>query len=344
MRWSLVLAALVLLTPGLAVNTARAQPSRAETAKAAKAAAAKAAAMYREAVALMDKGKYAIACPKLEEVVRLVPEGIGAKITLAECFEESGRLASAWAAFGVAEQAAGAAGQRGRQMRARARRDALEPKVAKLTIQVGERARSLEGLSILRDGAPVAPDAWGTAVPVDKGRHAVVATAGAYRFEKEVEVAADGASVSVLIEGPAPAPPPSDPDPGVLGGLGAQRTAGLIAAGAGVVGIGLGSFFGVRAISKKNESNESGHCREGNKCDLEGIALRDEGLTAATISTVLFIAGGAAAAGGVVLFLTAPKADPGAGANKANPKTAAKWLGSAQVAIGPGGIAVRGSW
>ena len=337
MRWSLVLAALVLLTPGLAVKTARAQPSGATTAK-------EAAAMYKEAVALMDKGKHAIACPKLEEVVRLVPNGIGAKVTLAECFEESGRLGSAWAAFGMAEQAAAAAGQPARQTKARARREALEPKVAKLTIQVGERARSLEGLSILRDGAPVASEAWGTAVPVDKGRHVVVATAGAYRFEKEVAVAADGASVSVLIEGPEEAPAPGASDHGAPGGFGAQRTAGLIVAGTGVVGIGLGAFFGVRAISKKNASNESGHCREGNKCDRYGIALRDEGLTAATVSTVMFIAGGVAAAGGVVLFLTASKADTGAAATKGNTRAAAKWLGDAQVAIGPGGVAVRGSW
>jgi hypothetical protein len=323
MRPSLVLAALVFVNLG--PGSALAQPSSQATAKAE--------AMYKEAVALMDRGDYAAACPKLEDVIRLVPEGIGAKVTLAECFEESGRLASAWAAFGVAEEAAAKAGQADRQSKARARREALEPKLAKLTIFVSERARSLEGLSVTRDGAPVDQAALGTAVPVDKGRHTVVATAGEFRFEKEVNIEADGAAASVLIEGPAAAvvapPPPGRDVPTEKAGLGAQRTAGIVALGASGVGFGLGAFFGFRAISKKDESNQGGHCRDGNRCDAVGVALRDEGLTAATVSTVLFIAGGVAAAGGAVLFLTAPRPS-------SRP--------SAQVAIGPGTVAIRGSW
>lgn len=320
MRISLGIAALLL---ALGTGSALAQPSAQATAKAE--------AMYKDAVALMDKGDYAAACPKLEEIIRLVPEGIGAKVTLAECYEESGRLASAWAAFGVAEEAAARAGQGDRQRKARARRDALEPRLAKLTINVSDRARSLGGLSISRDGAPVDQASWGAAVPVDKGRHTVVATAGSYRFEKEVDIAEDGASVSVAIEGAAGAPASSGPGDAATGkesgGFGAQRAAGIAVAGAGVVGVGVGVFFGLRAISKKNESNEGGHCRADNRCSAVGVALRDEGLTAATISTVLFIAGGALSAGGAALFLTAPGAPAGA-----------------QIAIGPGGVAIRGSW
>src|SRR5690242_15851378 len=68
-------------------------------------------AIFDSAQALMASHNYAEACPKLEEVVRLVPSGVGAKVQLAKCYDEAGRLASAWAAYLVAENAASTAGQ-----------------------------------------------------------------------------------------------------------------------------------------------------------------------------------------------------------------------------------------
>jgi hypothetical protein len=81
--------------------------------------------LYEVATAAMDKGDYATACPKLEEVVRLVPDGIGAKLTLAECYEGAGRLASAWAVYGTARAVAAKAGQPDREKKAAAKERAL---------------------------------------------------------------------------------------------------------------------------------------------------------------------------------------------------------------------------
>src|SRR4051794_13843510 len=60
-------------------------------------------AVFDSAQGLMAAREYAAACPKLEEVVRLVPAGVGAKLQLAKCYDEAGRVASAWAAYVVAE-------------------------------------------------------------------------------------------------------------------------------------------------------------------------------------------------------------------------------------------------
>ena len=98
---------------------------------------------------------------------------------------------------------------------------------------------------------------------------------------------------------------------------------------AGVVGIGVGSYFGLRAISKKDASEADGHCHDGNQCDDVGYALRDEGRDAGTISTVLFVVGGAAMAGGLTLFLTAPAAGGGV---------------KAEVSVGLHGMSLRGTW
>jgi hypothetical protein len=328
------LASLILLAAlaqGLAAGSASAEPADPRTAKATP--------LYNEAVALMDRRKYSEACPKLEEVVRLIPEGIGAKFTLAECYEESGRLATAWEAFGVVEEMAAKAGQEERQKKARARRDALEPRLARLTIEVPPRARALPDLVILRDGVKVDQAQWGTPVPVDKGPRTVVATAGQGRFEKTINITQNGLAFIVVIEGlgggepqaagPPKAQPPNadaaEPKPG--GGLGAPRIAGIIALGVGAASAGVGAYFGVRAVQKKDESND-GYCSADNRCNKAGLELRQEGLAAATASTVLFAVGGAALAGGAVLILTAPKSAPK----------------SAQVAIGPGTLAIRGSW
>lgn len=44
-------------------------------------------------------------------MTRLVPEGLGAKLTLAECYESQGKLASAWTQYTVVESMAARTGQ-----------------------------------------------------------------------------------------------------------------------------------------------------------------------------------------------------------------------------------------
>jgi serine/threonine-protein kinase len=73
-----------------------------------------------------------------------------------------------------------------------------------------------------------------------------------------------------------------------------------------VVSIGVGSFFGLRAMSLDDDSNKNG-CREDNHCTEGGAAIRRDAQSAGNLSTVFFALGGAMALGGLLTYLTAPK-------------------------------------
>jgi len=285
-------------------------------------------AIYDKAVAAMERKEYAIACPSLEDVVRRVPEGIGAKLTLAQCYEEQGRLATAYAAYLVAETASLEAKQIERQKKARTRADALRPRLAKLTLFVSEVMRTVKGFQIQCDGAPLDPMQWSVPLPIDRGIHLVTATApGKKRWEKTIDVRADGASESLTVDTLEDAPPEPEAvkeKPAPSRPLGLARTAGIIAGAGGVLVLGIGTALGVVAINKKGDSDL--HCNALDRCDSEGLDLRAAGRTAGTASTVMFILGGAAIAGGVTLFVL--------GSRSSDAKAAA--------VVGPGGLAVKG--
>ena len=84
----------------------------------------------------------------------------------------------------------------------------------------------------------------------------------------------------------------------------AQRIGAVAVAGVGVVGVAIGSVFGAGAISKNSDANK-GHCT-GNTCDSTGVSLRQDAVHAGNLSTVAFVVGGVALAGGAVLWFTAP--------------------------------------
>ena len=69
----------------------------------------------------------------------------------------------------------------------------------------------------------------------------------------------------------------------------------------------MGTYFGFDAISKNNASNQSG-C-SGNACTAAAYGTRQDAKSSATLSTVSFVAGGLLAAGGVTLWLLAPRGD-----------------------------------
>jgi hypothetical protein len=325
------LASLALATLGLAAPSAVAQPADPQK-------LAVAQALFERAQAAMDKKDYASACPKLEEVTRILPNGVGGQLTLAQCYEGAGRLASAWTTYVIAQAAAARANRPEQEKQARVRAEAVKPRLAELAVTVAEALRSLPGLAVERDGAPVGAAQWGVPLPVDKGKHVVVATApGKQRWEKTVEVPADGTTVSVEVAGVAdvepvavvaePPPPPVPPPAPAWSGL---RIGGVVLGGAGLVGIGVGSAFGAVAIARKNQS--SSQCGAGdqstdpNKCTSAGTSLRSEGLRAASISTGAFVAGGIALAGGITLFVVAPQRV------------------EVRVGVGLGAIEVAGAW
>lgn len=311
---------------------------------AAKAAAAQ--ALFDEAKALMGAGRAVEACPKFEESQKLDP-GSGTLINLALCYETTGRTASAWTTYRDAAAAANVAGNTKRERGARERANALAPKVSKLQVDVPHEAR-LPGLAVTRDGIEVGAAQWGAPIPTDEGVHEVVATAPGYvEWRSKVELASGGASVSVQVpklvaasgseippvaavgtEPPpkAPAAEASQTGPNASerkSGLGAQRIAAIAVGGVGVAGLVVGTVFGVKALSKKDEADET--C-DGNACRSEaGVTAGNDAQTAGNVSTVAMIVGAAFVAGGAVLWLTAPQ-------------------GKTEVGLGPSGVVLRGKF
>ncbi|WP_437681522.1 hypothetical protein [Sorangium sp. So ce131] len=327
--------ALVLSLALLSPAAARAQAVDPQKALAAQA-------LYEQASAEMDEKKYASACRKLEEVTRLVPEGLGAKLTLGECYEALGKLASAWSQYALVETMAPQVGQIERAERAAARAAALRPKLATLTIEVPEGAASTPGLAITRDGVPVGEAQWGAPLPVDAGGHEIVAAApGRRTWKKQVEVVADGAQVAVAV-------PPLEPEAAAPAAAPAtsagperpwQRPAAFVGMGLGAAGLAAGAVLGGLAMAKNGDSNEANHCDAQDRCDPTGLSLRRDAVALGNASTAAFIVGGLLAAGGVVLFVTAPAAGP----KSERPGT----IGApraASVALLPGGVALRGVW
>jgi tetratricopeptide (TPR) repeat protein len=75
---------------------------------------------------------------------------------------------------------------------------------------------------------------------------------------------------------------------------------GIVLGTAGLVGIGVGTGFGIAAISKANTAKET--C-SGNQCTAQkGVDAAHDASSNATISTIGFAAGGALLATGVILF------------------------------------------
>src|SRR5882724_4165659 len=79
---------------------------------------AAAQALFDEGRALMKTQRFAEACPKLKESQRLDP-GIGTQFRLADCYEQQGKIASAWAAFLEVASLAAASDQKEREKAAR---------------------------------------------------------------------------------------------------------------------------------------------------------------------------------------------------------------------------------
>lgn len=290
-------------------------------------------ALYEAATRAMDAKDYASACPKLEEAVRLVPSGVGARLTLGECYEAAGKLASAYASFGLAETMAAAAKQGERQEKAHNRAKALKPRLATLTIAVADDVRAESGLEVRRDGVLAGAAQWGIASPVDRGTHVVVATApGKSKWVKTVEVT-DGAALMVTVDALFPVASaeqlPAKEEDAAASLWGPQRLASLAVGGAGLVALGAGSYFGVLASAKQKQSND-GLC-DGNQCDQAGLDLRTDAIHAANATTALLVVGGAAVTVGVVLFVTAP-------GSKSQATTALR------IGVGPRGIVMGSAW
>jgi hypothetical protein len=186
----------------------------------------------------------------------------------------------------------------------------------------------------------------GRAIDIDPGEHTFVfqladgrkAEQRAFLRERE-----KGKSVAVTMGAPraaaaSPGKPSDAPvggnEPRASGGRSPLIPVGFIAAGVGVAGLAVGTIFGLEASSKLSAP----HCDTAAKvCDPGVIG---DAKSAATVSTIGFIAGGVLVAGGVTLVLLAPR-----GGESAPTETKSARLSAApMIGLNGGGLSVRGAW
>ena len=107
---------------------------------------------------------------------------------------------------------------------------------------------------------------------------------------------------------PAPrgSPPPSDRGESPQPSGRTQRAFAYTAGITGLVGLGLGGYFGIVALDRNSKSKDQCRRDDPSLCNSQGVKLRSDAQSAATVSTIAFAAGGTLLATGFVLWLTAP--------------------------------------
>lgn len=259
--------------------------------------------LFEDGRRLMTEGDYAAACPKLEESQRLDASG-GTVLNLALCREQQGQIATASRLF---KQALSAAQRDNRPDRAQAAEShlvALEGKVPWVKLKVAGARPDQE---VLLDGIVVREPAWGTKMFLDPGRHEVTARApGMLDWGQSVELAV---SVGILVEVPAlrpgeqsanaGEPPPAEAEQKASSG---NKTLGWVLGGVGIAAIGVGSVFGVQALSKQAKAEDE--CPTDATCTAKGEEYSKQANTAAWVSNISIGAGLVAVGVGTYLLLT----------------------------------------
>jgi hypothetical protein len=280
--------------------------------------------LFFEGTKLLHEQNYEAACRRFEQSQALDP-GVGTLLYLGECYDRQGKTASAWATYREAESAANAAGQAERMQVAAERASRLEPRLARLVVQVAaENPR--DGFELAINGKRIDAAVFGVAFPVDPGRYQIVARApGRTPWSSTIEVQPTQqavAQVPVLeVARGVLALPEAEP----YGSSAAQTGAGGVAEASGalsprqraavVVGVGGATALAaglVMGLVAKNKDEEAQRDCVGERCSTtDAAALNESARSWATGANVAFVVGGLAlAAGGVLYFWPAKKSAP----------------------------------
>ena len=291
-----------------------------------------------EGMKLAEKGDCATAIDKLARAEKLfhAPTTLG---RLGECQVQVGKVVEGTENLGrvAREELASNAPAAFVAARARAKKQLAlaTPKLAHAKIVV--RAPSDATVSVTVDSLPVNAANVGEERVLDPGPHLVEASAPGYRKASSTinlrEGATEDVTLTLIIDpegaraaraaaaaGPAPGPATEASPTTATGGPDTKpraadspnRTLAYVVLGAGVVGVGIGSIFGLTALSKKSDLSKAcpnSTCHTSQQGDL------DSAKTSGTISTIGFLVGGAALVAGGVLFFTASSGSSATGSS-----------------------------
>jgi hypothetical protein len=240
----------------------------------------------------------------------------------------------------------------------------IEMRLPQLTITLAPGAPP--DCEVVRDGARIEGTSLLVPVGVNPGTHTIAVRAPGYGerlFEvnleegarRQIEVA-PGAPVFTAVPSPPPGPPvdpalPSAlrPEPDARRPWPTGKIVAIALAGAGVVGVGVGSFYGLDAIAKKNEALRNG-CSADFYCSArkDGLRIAQDGYSEAGFADVAFGVGAALLLGAVILWVMHTSDTPAPSGATASPRLA----GPRELRMGLGlwagheaeGVSLRGIW
>lgn len=180
----------------------------------------------------------------------------------------------------------------------------LRARIASVTVRT-----NVPGARVSIDDEPVATTPLSAPIPLNPGPHRILARKDGYAEAlQRIEVAGGETPTVTLTLSELPSArtaekPATEPESSGS----ALRTTGIIVGAVGLVTLGVGTAFG---LSAKSKNDDAASMCSGLECrDPRALTLTDEARSQATISTFGFVAGGALLAGGVVLYLVAPKSE-----------------------------------
>jgi hypothetical protein len=267
----------------------------------------RAVALFDEGIKEMKAGNHAKACPLLAQSNRLVPYS-GTRGALARCFTQLGKVASAWLQW---RELADTAPTPDLRADAAANASKLEPRLPRYVVAMAAGAPKDVEFSI--DGQPVAVT-LDVAVPIDPGSYHFEARAEGYLPWRTTFTAVEGktARLEVPVVTKAENTTVVDPPPAPARRGSSRRRLGIAIAGGGAIALVAGSVFGLSARSTFASAEELcggsvERCTPGRVAEAQTEV--ESARSAAQMSTILFIAGGALAATGIVMIATAPSAE-----------------------------------
>lgn len=182
---------------------------------------------------------------------------------------------------------------------------ALKARLPKLALRVKDERAGGAPPRVVLDGVALAPEALLVPREVNPGPHTLVVEVPGAAPTRTTVTAAEGTTQRVALEVPGAAA--ALPGDGAAGP--ALRATGWVAAGTGLAAFGLGGALGLSAKSQA----DGAHCDARNACATPAdVARRHDAVVQAGAATVLVVVGAALAAGGVVVWLVAPRGQPGA--------------------------------
>lgn len=297
--------------------------------------------LFDQGKRLMASGDFRQACPKLQESQRLDPGG-GTLLNLALCHEREGKIATAWTEFREALSVARRDGRKERMDAAQEHMVALEPRVPWLTLTV---QGDLAGQELKLDGVVVGKAGWGSPLAIDPGSHKLSATAPGKKPWTHSLTISEAEKQSLIVpelDDAPPGSPQASPDSAsaaqqASSSASTKTTAGWIVGGAGVAALGVGTFFGFKALSQKKDSDAQ--CPTDTTCTEAGAELSDKAHTSAWIANVGIALGIAGIGVGTYLVLTGHQASADK-ASQGRPRLAL----NANATPGGGQVRLLGAW